>query len=217
MKRFHVESMETAVLHCMGLLQNEEGVQEEACTVLRTVLDLGVSTTFECSEGIAVVLSTMKAHRGSVDVQKAACGVLLSIGNINFIDNHSVWIGEVVPELLLCMGVHPNAVKLQANACGALGSLGLKADESVRKMVDLDTISTVVVDSMKLHSGIAKIQENACRALASWLSTDESKRFFVESLDGIDAILAAMESHPATAAVQAQACRALSVCFRMGM
>ena len=61
---------------------------------------------------------------------------------------------------------------------------------------------------MKHHPRIAKVQEEACRALRN-LSVNAENQGTISNLGGIEALLKAMKDHPTHPGVQEEACWAL--------
>ena len=188
----------------VGLMEKhreEANIQANACSALRDLALSGTDTKQKIQDagGVAMVVSAMQQHEGSIDVQQEASAALSTLAK----DFANESISEGIILLLRCMRKHKTIVSVQIKAGSALSNLAEHSDN--RELIVAENGIPIILDAMKAHLLDANVQASACAAL-SQLARHEYNRKRIEEVGGISDIVNAMKKHPKVTDVQEQGC-----------
>ncbi|KAL9989644.1 hypothetical protein ACROYT_G004211 [Oculina patagonica] len=157
-------------------------------------------------EIIRPVLSAMKSHVSSSELQACGCQLLMALSA----DEAA---GEIigrfggVQDLLSALRAFPDNKNIASNCCGALWSLAVS--EANCKIVSEERGLEDICLAMGRHNSDVELVEAACSALWS-LSMEEENLELMEDLNVIDLIVDAIKMHKKEAKVIKNACMALA-------
>ena len=193
----------------VGLMEKhreEANIQANACSALRDLALSGTDTKQKIQDagGVAMVVSAMQQHEGSIDVQQEASAALSTLAKDFAITDESISEGIIL--LLRCMRKHKTIVSVQIKAGSALSNLAEHSDN--RELIVAENGIPIILDAMKAHLLDANVQASACAAL-SQLARHEYNRKRIEEVGGISDIVNAMKKHPKVTDVQECCCEVL--------
>ncbi|RMX37185.1 hypothetical protein pdam_00010687 [Pocillopora damicornis] len=157
-------------------------------------------------EIIRPVLSAMKSHITSSELQSCGCQLLMALSAE---EAAGEIIGQYggVQDLLSALRAFPDNKSIASNCCGALWSLAVS--ENNCKIVSEERGLEDIVLAMGRHNTDVDLVEAACSALWS-LSLEEDNVDLMEDLNVIDLIVDAIKMHKKEPKVIKNACMALA-------
>ncbi len=149
--------------------------------------------TITKEDGVAVVLSKMRGHVGSADLQSQGCYALATWASQG---KHSVIVANGgVDDIVAAMTTHYQDAKVGARGCMALTYLAMHADHS--ETIGCADGVTAVLAVMRRHTQVENVQLWGTRALEQLLAVAANVEQF-KHLGGVDVVQAAMNAHPGT-------------------
>lgn len=166
------------VVRYMELNMKDEEVQTRGCRAIKTfALNKGnEKPLMEMGAGIAV-LNAMRTFPDSIEIAETGCG---AICNLCFYDQGSKALMQrgAMPIIVNVMKTHVNEAEVLIEALQAL--VNLVHDEFDRKKAFLKfKAGELVVNIMRLHHGIYRIQEECCAAIVSLQDGFDDGGFFL--------------------------------------
>jgi cell division FtsZ-interacting protein ZapD len=218
------------ILATMANFQTNAELAQVGCEFLRDVTrqSLAFQRVVTAKGGIVVVLSAMRKHLTSINVQDPAFACIRNIctqqdrlqAAVDLADLAEDSSDEIkrqllpsIPLLVLGMKQHTSRPKVQRYGCTVLNHL---SSTCIQEIVSVGGIETIVV-AMKWHGDDARVQEQACAALSKLLSLCPASVMNTMTQTGgiIATILESMASHAKVLEVQRLCLRILaSLCAR---
>jgi hypothetical protein len=148
------------ILATMTNYQQDVELAQLGCELLKNLtrqsLDLQRAVT--AKGGIVVVLSMMRKHLKSIDVQDPAFACMRNICTHK--DNRlQVAVDGGICTLLVAMSVYVEDAAIQAYGCDALGRLAFEPEN--RQAIDSEHGIDAAIQAMKAHRGHAGVQSRA--------------------------------------------------------
>ncbi|EOD18793.1 hypothetical protein EMIHUDRAFT_209374 [Emiliania huxleyi CCMP1516] len=189
-----------AVVAAMGRHATDEEVQRAGCFALRNmaagcyarkqaVMDACKRAVVDAG-GATAVVAAMGRHAADVELQRAGCGALETMGMAYFgcdAFQQAVVDAGGLAAVVAAMGRHAADAKLQRAGCGALQNMAAGRDARRQAVVDAGG-ATAVVAAMGGHAADMELQRAGCDALYNMAEDSDAGKQAVLGAGGLAAL-----------------------------